>query len=341
MRKSIAFPTSKLKVFTCILALMVAFASCTEKKKTTGESKPGDDTTAPYAEISIKEGGEWQDGDRGHKEYIGGSFKNVDSMTVPEEHTDHTWYIRYEGPGWENQQVGYRLYLDWRNAIDIFGKKVDTLALPYVGREGFDSYHEMAGWGMDILKVGNALGIGGFGRYVDGEVLHFNEVENTSVDIENSDDKASVNIHYEGWETAGTKVDLQSTLSIFPEGRHTKAEFTFSKPIEGFSTGIVDHGLPLMKSEGSNWGYIATYGAQTLVNDTDKLGMAVFYKLDEVSEVTTGEDDHLVVFNPAEKLSYYFLAAWEQEPNGITNQAAFENYLGDLLRELEEDGELE
>ena len=83
-----------------------------------------------YAEISIKEGGEWNG-----RKYVGGdSFKNVQELQVPKNHTDHSFFIRYEGPGWENNQVGYRLYLDWRNAIDIYGKKVDSLVLPYVAK---------------------------------------------------------------------------------------------------------------------------------------------------------------------------------------------------------------
>lgn len=339
MMKKTVFKLSNLSVLTCLLTLSVALVSCSEKSDTS-ESQAENSTSAPYAEISIKEGGNWQDGENGHKEYAGGTFKNVQEMTVPEEHTDHTWYIRYEGPGWENQNVGYRLYLDWRNAIDIFGKKVDSLALPYVGQDNFDNYHELADWGMDILTVGNALGIGGYGRYVDGDVHHFNEVENTSVTIENSDDKARVNIHYQGWETVGESVDLQTELSIFPTGRHTRASFSFSEPIEGFCTGIVDHGLSLLQKEGSNWGYIATYGDQTLVDDTDKLGMAIFYKRVEVKEITDGEDDHLVVFNPVENLTYYFLAAWEQELNGITNESDFESDLNSLLVELDEKGEL-
>lgn len=333
------FKISNLSVLTCFLAVSVAIVSCSEKSDTSG-SQAENNNAAPHAEISIKEGGEWQEGSEGRNEYIGGSFTNVENMTVPSEHTDHTGFIRFEGPGWENQNVGYRLYLDWRNAIDIFGKKVDSLALPYVGQENFESYHDMADWGMDILGVGNSLGIGGYGRYLDGEVHHFNEVENTSVSIENSDDQARVTINYEGWETPGTSVDLQSQLSIFPEGRHTKATFSFSDPVEGFSTGIVDHGLSLTQNEGANWGYISTYGAQTLVNDTDKLGMAIFYKIDEVEEITNGDDDHLVVFKPAEDLTYYFLAAWEQELNGITNKADFEANLNNLLAELDEKGEI-
>ncbi|WP_300977302.1 DUF4861 family protein, partial [Flavobacterium sp.] len=70
-----------------------------------------------YAEISVKEGGKWEG-----RKYIGGTFKNVQKLKLAPEHTDHSFDIRYEGPGWESNKIGYRLYLDWRNAIDIFGK---------------------------------------------------------------------------------------------------------------------------------------------------------------------------------------------------------------------------
>jgi len=134
------------KIAVLSIALLSLF-SCKEKKSDTNTENANNTVEVitankSYAEISIAEGGKWVDGSRGHKEYLDGTFKNVESLQVPEEHTDHTWFIRYEGPGWENSQIGYRLYLDWRNAIDIFGKKVDTLVLPFIGQKGFDSYHE-------------------------------------------------------------------------------------------------------------------------------------------------------------------------------------------------------
>ena len=316
------------------LALLLGFFACKEEKKSE-KVVAIEPVTKPYAEISIKEGGIWQDGPRNHKEYVGGTFKNVDELVVPAEHTDHTWYIRYEGPGWENKQVGYRLYLDWRNAIDIFGKKVDSVVLPYVGQDGFDSYHEMENWGMDILKAGKSLGIGGYGRFVNGEVLHFNTVENTSAKAFNTDNTSGVDIYYKNWVTANDTIDLSSKLSIFSEGRHTKAELTTSKAIDGISTGIVKLNQKLVQKSGKNWGYIATYGAQTLVNETDKLGMAVFYKLSETQEIVDGPHDHLIVFKANKNYTYYFLGAWEQELNGITSQVDFEAYLNDLLNILD------
>ena len=127
-----------------------------------------------YAEVSVKEGGKWEG-----RKYIGGTFKNVQKLKLAPEHTDHSFDIRYEGPGWESNKIGYRLYLDWRNAIDIFGKKTEKIILPQVGQDGFDSYHEMSDWGADILKAGKGIGIGSVDRYLNKERLHFYEVDST------------------------------------------------------------------------------------------------------------------------------------------------------------------
>ena len=321
---------------------LLLFSCNDEKKKNddTASNQVEEDSTAnfeTYAELSRKTGGSWEG-----REYMEGEFENVESLEVPEEHTDHSWYIRYEGPGWENKQVGYRLYLDWRNAIDIFGKKVDTMVLAEVGQDGFDSYHESADWGQDILKAGKSMGIGGYGRYMNDSVAHFRNVKNTKASVQNSSESSTVQIEYKDWVTGNDSIDLQTKLSIFPTGRYTKAELTPSKEIEGLTTGIVKlNDLELIKNEGEVWGYMATYGAQTLVSDQDKLGMAVLYKKDEVANQVEGEHDHLLVFKPtSETITYYFLGAWEQEKNGISNQEDFIKNMDELLNTLESENEL-
>ncbi len=334
----------KLKLTLLTLAVLALTVSCknnkekeaekTEKKTEVKEEKE----QATYAEISAKKGGEWEG-----REYMGGEFENVSRLEVPEEHTDHSWYIRYEGPGWENSQVGYRLYLDWRNAIDIFGKKTDTMVLHQVGQDNFDSYHEESDWGMDILKAGKSLGIGSYGRYMNDTVAHFREVENTIAEVANTDISSVVKIEYQGWKTGDKSIDLLARLSIFEEDRFTKVQLSPSEAISGLTTGIVKfEDIDLMQQEGDDWGYIATYGAQTLVNDEDKLGMAVFYNKNEVEEITEGPHDHLVVFKEQETpVTYYFLGAWEQEPGGITSKEDFEADLNEKLENLNNTGTLE
>lgn len=290
-----------------------------------------------YAELSIKEGGKWIG-----RKYEGGTFKNVDSLTVPASHTDHSFYIRYEGPGWESDKVGYRLYLDWRNAIDIFGKVTDTLVLPQVGQDGFESYHHMSPWGMDILKAGKALGIGAIGRYNGKDVLHFNEVQSTFAKVSNSAKSSDVLVKYKGWKTEDDVIDFESKLSIKPGERYTKHTIKASKAIDGISTGIVSFkDIALVKKESANkkWAYIATYGKQTLNNDN--LGMAIFYEVKTVKEQLTSQYDHLLVFKPTTApVSFYFLGAWEQEKGGIKTQEEFYKYLDQKLAELNKKGKI-
>ncbi|MGY5355879.1 DUF4861 family protein [Wenyingzhuangia sp. IMCC45467] len=319
----------RIKKTLGLVVLAIVTVACKEKK--TSETKVETKTPAKtYAEISIKEGGHWQG-----REYLEGHFKNVSSLKVPKEHTDHSWFIRYEGPGWESNKVGYRLYLDWRNAIDIFGKVTDSLVLSQVGQDGFASYHEKQSWGTDILKVGKGLGIGSIGREIDNKMLHFEEVDSTFVSVKNTDKSSSVLVNYYGWKTAGDVVDLTSELEIFPNERYTKHTIQTSKEFEGVCTGIINHGVEYFQkdSENQKWAYIATYGEQTLV--PDDLGMAIFYQKETIAEVKKGEFDHLLMFKPTqEPVSFYFLGAWEQEKDGIKTKEEFLQYLDAKLEVL-------
>lgn len=319
-----------LKIVTILLA--VGLTSCQAQNKNITTKMSG-----AYAEISVKEGGKWEG-----RKYIGGTFKNVQSLKKALEHTDHSFDIRYEGPGFENKHIAYRLYLDWRNAIDLFGKYSDTIILPKVGLDGFSSYHEKCEWGSDILKAGKGLGIGSLGRYLNKEVLHFNTVDSTLVKVENKKNQSTVYVDYYGWNTANDKIDLKSKLSVVPDERFVKHTIKASKSITGICTGFVKlNNLEVIKKESVNkkWGYIATYGAQSMF--ADNLGLAVFYEIGTVESSVEGADDHLLVFKPTDKpITYYFLGAWEKEKAGIQTKEAFLSYLDQKLALLNKNAKL-
>ncbi|WP_299597395.1 glycoside hydrolase family 88 protein [uncultured Microbulbifer sp.] len=284
------------------------------------------------AEISHKVGGEWVE-----REYRGGSFQRVSSLDVPQEHTDHSYFIRYEGPGIESDLVGYRVYLDWRNGFDIFGKKTREPVLQGVGQDGFDSYHEPADWGMDILKVGSAVGVGGYG-YWDGEkTIRVSDVQDWQVDIaENGDIYSAFKIQYKDWKPTETlQTDLTAVLSIHAGSRLVEVNAKTSEELDNLVAGIVNHeGTDLivgnMDITGHAYTYIGTYGAQSL--DGANLGMAVIAKRKAIDEVTKDEHNQVAVLKPAgNEVQYYFVAAWanevETEHGPITTRAEFEAYL--------------
>jgi hypothetical protein len=284
------------------------------------------------AELSIKKGGEWKG-----RIYEGGKFENIRFLRVPDEHTDHSFYIRYEGPGWESDKIGYRFYLDWRNAIDIFGKKVDTLVLQDVGQEGFDSYHEIGPWGVDVLKVGESLGMGSIGYWLENKAERVAVTDSIHCEINYSGVlESKITTTYFGWKVGNYKTNLISKLSIQAGSRMTRHDLELSVGLDNLCTGIVK--LPeaeylVPESAVGEWTWMATYGKQTL--QSDLLGMAILYKTKDLIRLTEDDDDHVIVLDPADnKLTYYFLAAWEQEPGGIKGKQEFIEYLNEQTKIL-------
>lgn len=284
------------------------------------------------AELSPKVGGEWKG-----REYVGGEFKNVEYLRVPPQHKDHSWYIRYEGPGWESDKVGYRFYLDQRNAVDVFGKTVKEPALHKAGLDGFDSYHSMQEWGMDVLKVAKSLGVGSIG-YFDGKAAHRVEITD-SVECsitENGVVYSSILTNYYGWKAGANKTNLSSQLSIHAGSRLTETSLSMRDTWDNISSGLIkDPKGKLFTHKGSadQYGYLATYGKQSL-ND-DNLGIAVLFKASDFIEFTEDDFSHIVKMKPTNgKLTYYLVAAWEGEPGGIKTEEAFLKYLEEESKKL-------
>jgi hypothetical protein len=286
------------------------------------------------AELSHKVDGAWQG-----REYIGGRFQPVTALRVPPEHKDHSWFIRYEGPGWESDKVGYRFYLDQRNATDVFGKKTTDMVLQQVGLDGFESYHHLQPWGMDVMKVGKAVGLGSPAILSTGQAVRIEKTDSVRCLIsENGVVYSAIQTHYAGWQVEGKKYNVQSDLSIHAGTRMSHLRLTFSQKPEQFCTGIVkDKAAALVTKNGddTHWGYMGTFGKQSL-ND-DNLGLAVFFRPKDVAGFTADPYSHLVQLKPADRLvEYYFLAAWSGEPGGIQTEQQFYAYLDSVAGHLGE-----
>ncbi|AHM58493.1 hypothetical protein D770_01095 [Flammeovirgaceae bacterium 311] len=289
-------------------------------------------TKRTQAELSHKVGGRFE-----NRKYIGGEFKNVDSLRVPDEHTDHSYFIRYEGPGWESDKVGYRFYLDWRNGVDVFGKKTNEMVLQQVGLDGFDSYHEMQPWGMDILKVGKALGVGSLALFHEGKAIRVDKTDSIATKItENGPVYSSITTNYWGWRVAGETLNLQSVIGIHAGSRLTHQLVNIEGNPDNISTGLTktpETKLHTSRGKDGEWGYLATWGKQTL-ND-DNAGLAILFRPKDLIDFTEDEHSHVVMIKPsAGQVEYYYLAAWELEKEGITTESQFMEYLNRTAREL-------
>ena len=288
-----------------------------------------------YAELAMKFNSSYRD-----KKFTNEPFQNFTKVVVPKIHTDHDALFKYEGPGWESEKVGYRFYLDWRNATDIFGKKVNDLVLHKVGTVDLiakdDSYHEMQEWGMDIFKVGSTLGIGSIGMMNADSIYMVSETDEVICEINyNGPILSKVKTNYKGWKVGEQKYDLVSKFSIAAGSRITNVDLSIYDAAENITTGLAKHeNADFMKSESNgDWQYIALYGKQTLNNDN--LEIVLFYKNSDLIKQGETVLNYYVSLKPSKnKENYAFAAAWEKELNGIKTKEEFIDYINDEISKL-------
>lgn len=286
-----------------------------------------------YAELSHKIGGEFT----GMKYEGGFSWVKPNRITVDSTFRDHAYYIKYEGPGWESDKVGFRFYLDQRNGIDVFGKKTPDIVLPFVGVDGYDSYHHMADWGMDNMKVGATLGLGSIAVWDGEKAVRVEKRENVTCFIP-TDGKLRSQVHttYYGWNANGVICNLQSLITIDAGSRASKMELQVDKKIDNFATGIIkDKNTEVFVSSNpeNEWSYIATFGKQSL-ND-DMMGLAIFFRTKQLQKITQDDLNHVVVLTPDDGyVEYYFMPAWELDWEPVKDRTTFEACINEVLNRL-------
>ena len=271
--------------------------------------------------------------------FTGGYFKSVNQTKVPSGHFAHDALYQFEGPGWESEKVGYRLYLDERNRTDIFGKKISGLFLDITGKndlvsDGNESYQKMLDWGRDIFKVGNSLGIGSIATFYNNKVVTVTEIDSTLCMIFDGNLVSEVETTHYGWNL-DKKYNVTTRYSIKANSRITEVNVLPDKGIENLCTGLAKHENTefIVSKEDKDWRYISIWGVQTLENDN--LGIAVFYNKSSLVEISGDDLSHFVILKLRDKkLTYYFTAAWEQEGGGIKSKEEFLKYLDDELIKL-------
>jgi hypothetical protein len=260
----------------------------------------------------------------------------VDDDDGPGTFRSQSQYL-FDGVGWESELVGYRLYLDERNAIDIQGKRTPGLHWKFIGSSGVD-YQLDAYWGMDILHVGPALGIGGIGFWTHDSVAHPYTLNRRRCRVTaRGPVRAVVRVDYFGWDLGEEKVNVTSLFSIFTGDRATEHRVilqTAESP-KTIATGIVKHprGNVFWNAQGS---WFSSLGSQSRVNDS--LLMALNFA--SSNECARAEDNynHLVLINlePGKAFRFLLSSVWRGETGRMWSEEEINDFLMGMWRRLNE-----
>lgn len=270
-------------------------------------------------------------------------------------------YQQYQtdGPSWENDRVGFRHYLDGRNAKDLFGKKTSSMSPEDVGLDAAgaveDNYHVMEDWGRDILAVGNSVGLGGYALINETEFMRLgvtvedsiNNVEKTTfhIDVEGPVNSI-ISYGYNNWKPNNRTYSVKETTSIWPGiyGFKNTVSVSGLTGDEDLAVGLVnintDHSLGVL-DENSKYVVLYTHDKQTY-NKEWWLGMALILPKDKYLGFTqapkTGPLSNSFLaklkIEDNQPVSYYAIAGWELSDEKFSNETYFTYYLKKLTGQL-------
>ncbi len=158
------------------------------------------------------------------------------------------------GAQWESELVGFRVYMDHRQSIDIYGKPTPQLVLD---QTNFYSTREdmAAGRGCDILFAGPSVGAGSFRGYVDGQPTYVDSVEARGQRVIASGPvRAIVEVTDKNWRYNNKTLQMRQLYTIYAGHRDVQVDIQIAGAAvdqEQFCTGV-------QKIEMENEGFMST-----------------------------------------------------------------------------------
>lgn len=262
-----------------------------------------------------------------------GSYNEMITEVRPEDHTKASPTVTYqmEGPAWENDKVGFRMYFDPRNGFDIFGKTTDEMVLDQVGIKG--NYHELQDWGMDILKVNNSLGAGALALQWQDSLYRLSTTDEAQFQLISEGPVRSIfALIYKGWQVGEDQLDLTQRITIEAGNYFYKSNVAVNNLPENahLATGIVNIKADTMYQENAHgMKILATHAPQAFAGE--QLGMAILADEESAMQVMKAPETgngisqtYVYVFQPAlQPVSYYFMAGWELTSDKFASKNGF------------------
>lgn len=253
-----------------------------------------------------------------------------------------------EGPAWENDLVGFRLYFDKRNGRDIWGKLTPALILGEVGTDTTVSYHNLQPWGMDILKVGGSLGAGAVGFFYKDSLYRLAGDQFESVAYEELYDgpiQAAFKMIYKGFRLSPglAPMDVEELITI-TKGQwyyNNKVTIKNAPPELLLVTGIVNlHEVEFKYLEIDHYIAMYSYGIQS--ENKDALGMALLVDKKNFEDFATAPKTgngivhtHLIKMPILQEGNEFkFLSIWSKSLPEMTDDLKFIDLLNTITYNL-------
>lgn len=238
--------------------------------------------------------------------------------------------LHHHGPAFESELMGYRLYFDKKQTIDVYGKKQPRLELAQ--SFWYPTDEQLArNFGDDILLVKDYVSVGTFKGWDGKKATHIEPVTNRTARIlADGPVRTVVDMVVENWAYQGQKVQLTSRYILYAGHRDLEVVNYVSAPdlkALSFCTGVQK--FPEMTAYNRDQ-VVAVWGRNWPVNDTIKyeketIGLAVYCPEAVTAGFKQDKSNFLYLLKGFPVIRYYATVYWKKEEGGVkTDQEFFE-----------------
>lgn len=258
--------------------------------------------------------------------------------------------MHHHGVAFESEIMGYRIYFDKKQTIDVYAKRTPRLELDAC--KWYPTEEQLAdGFGDDILRVSGYIGVGACKPYNGNKMVHFEDVlSRTQRIVRLTEDTASVEVVSNGFLLPdSSRIDITTRYTIAAGHRDVEVEvFVPENEVQhlkdlyihrGFClcTGVQKVGTPCYQTLTSSSTAVGSWGTDWPVNDTiryakETCGLGVMVPNEYVLGVTDDKNNRLVLLRPAAVIRYRFTVVSLKENNPPAHHAEeFWAFLKDWL----------
>ena len=246
------------------------------------------------------------------------------------------------GAQWESELVGFRVYMDHRQSIDIYGKPTPQLVLD---KTNFYSTREdiANGLGCDILFAGASVGAGSFRGYINDQPTYVDSVEARGQRVIASGPvRCIVEVTDKNWLYNGKSLQMRQLYTMYAGHRDVQVDIQLAgeevdkesfctgvQKIEMENEGLMDITTGLVGSWGKN---VPDKGATDLVEGVG-LGVSVASAYLTLKK----EDDlnYLTILHPVNgHITYHLAICALMEQNGFKDAKSWFSWLHQWQAEL-------
>jgi hypothetical protein len=277
-------------------------------------------------------------------------FPTITTLSAPGNAETRPYYdaVYLHGPVFESELVGYRIYFDNRQSIDIYGKIKQRIELPVTKFHTTDE--QLAeGYGADVLWAGQTVSLGSF-RGWDAEneqPLYIDDVKTREESLRAAGPvRTIIEVKDYDWYYENHYLTMKQYYTLWAGHRDVKVEIYFEDKLinETFCTGVqkLETDITGYLNENGIAGSWGTNQPEKSKDIFETVGLGIYVPKKYIKN--SKEDDSNYLFHIGNEgnneIHYYITFCNKKEENGWKTDKEWFNHVNEWAKEKSEEDEI-